>query len=261
MALVNMTLFSTCLNMDVEIEVYLPEARRGMEELHPDKKYPVIYCLHGYRDNYMSWVTKSTLLLEARKHECIIVMPDVRNSFYTNGKNGFNYYDYISKELPVKIANFFPVSTRKEDTFIMGASMGGYGAFLIAMNNPDRYHAAYSFSGPLALKYKNGSVFDFDSCMSRQVMGAMGSQEEFYDSDYYLMNTVKKFDEYSGDKPRLKAVCGKQDVLCYAYNEQFMKEVCENTSVKILYETSDGAHDYYFWNQYIDDAFQFFGIE
>ena len=261
MALVNLMMTSYYLNMDIEVAVYLPENTKTLEEYHPNKKYPVIYCLHGYRSNYMAWINRSMLPMIARKYECIVVMPDARNSFYTRGKNGFNYYDFISKELPIKIANFFPASIKKEDSFIMGASMGGYGALLLAMTNPDKYAAAYSFSGALDFQYQDGVVFGFDQRMSSQAMGAFGSAEEFEQSDYCLRNLLKKFDQLDGDKPRLKMICGTEDRLCYKYNEDLIQFIRENTSLDVEYETGPGDHDYYFWSPYIEDAYHFFGFK
>lgn len=260
MAIVHLTLTSNILNMNTEIMVYLPETHRGEEKMQPDRKYPVIYCLHGYKESYTSWITKSTLLMECRKHECIVVMPDGRNSFYSDGKNGFNYYDFITKELPIKIANFFPASTKREDTFIMGASMGGYGAFMIAMNNPQQYAAAYSFSAPLSLCYKDGVIFKSQETMQKQVMGAFGNQQDFENSRYDIFALAKRLDAYKQEKPRLKAICGKEDVLCFQENEMFIEKIRKYTSLNVEYEVGSGEHDYFFWNKYIDNAFKFFNL-
>ena len=259
MALINMTLFSNILNMDTEVAILLPENTHKMEELHPNKRYPVIYCLHGYRDNYLSWINRSTLYLEAKKHECIVVMPDCKNSFYANGENGFDYYNYVCKELPIKMANYFPISLERKDTFIMGASMGGYGAFLIAMKNPDKYAAAFSFSGALDFDYYNGIPFSFDQRMAKQVMGSIGGEQKYQDN-YYLRNVATKLDKMDCEKPKFYAVCGTEDPLCYKYNENYYKFIKENTSLEYYYKTSSGNHDYYFWNQYIELAFKFFEV-
>ena len=259
MAFIDITIASEYLNMYTPVAIIIPDEKLDAE-VPEGYKYPVVYCLHGYKDNYLSWMKKSMLEQVAREYKCAVVTPNCPNSFYTDGKNGFDYYDYVIKELPVKLSRLLPISTKREDSFIMGVSMGGYGAFMLAMNNPDKYRAAYAFSGPLGLDYENGVIFGINETMSRQVMGDFGTEEEFHNSRYYLYNAVNKLNEYQGDKPRLKAICGLQDPLCLTYSNKFVDYVKNNTSLSLEYETADGKHDFFFWNKYLDDAFHFFGF-
>lgn len=259
MAFIDMTIASEYLNMYTPVAVIIPDEKLG-EQIPQGYRYPVVYCLHGYKDNYLSWSRKSMLEQVARKYKCVIVTPNCPNSFYTDGKNGFDYYDYVTKELPVKLSRMLPISTERKNTFIMGVSMGGYGAFMMAMNNPEKYRAAYAFSGPLGLDYENGKIFAIDETMSRQVEGAFGSEDEFHDSRYFLYRAADRLNEYEGDVPKFKAICGLQDPLCLNYSNQFVEYVRDNTSLSLEYETADGQHDFFFWNRYLDDAFRFFGL-
>lgn len=258
MAIVDMILHSEVLNLDEEIAVLLPETRRGYEKL-TEKKYPVVYVLHGYKENHLAWIRKSNIEEIAKKLECIVVMPACKNSFYVDSKTGFNYMKYLVEELPIKIANFFPASIKKEDTYIMGASMGGYAAFNIALNNPDKYAAAASFSGVVGLDFDDGLFSKVDVKMNEQLRAIFGSREEYLNSDNYLKRKILEFDKLK-DQPRLYMCCGTDDFL-YNVNNEFIDYVKENTSVEITYETSSGQHDYFFWNQYIERAFDFFGIK
>ena len=128
MALLNVDFYSYYLGMDSPLTVLLPEKRGRKPEAAPDKKYPVLYLLHGHADDNTAWIRKSDLELLVRDHDLIVVMPSAHRSFYTNGRYGHLYFDYITKELPVIVGNFFPASARREDTYIGGLSMGGYGA-------------------------------------------------------------------------------------------------------------------------------------
>ena len=58
----------------------------------------------------------------------------------------------ISPRSSRSIGASFPVSSRREDTYIAGLSMGGYGAFKAAMTYPQRYAAFGSFSGALDIE-------------------------------------------------------------------------------------------------------------
>lgn len=55
--------------------------------------------------------------------------------------HGGKFFTYIADELPGKMRAFLPLSERREDTFIAGFSMGGYGAFKIGLARPMQYAA------------------------------------------------------------------------------------------------------------------------
>ena len=76
-------------------------------------------------------------------------MPEVQRSFYTTGKVGIDYFHYVADELPAICGKWFHLDQRRENTFIAGESMGGYGAVKIALNRPGRYEAVASLSGVL----------------------------------------------------------------------------------------------------------------
>lgn len=102
------------------------------------KKYPVLYLLHGHGDDQTGWIRKSMLELKVRDRELIVVMPTAHRGFYINGKHGYRYFDYLAKELPRAVGNFFHGSLERKDNYIAGLSMGGYGAFILpcpARNN------------------------------------------------------------------------------------------------------------------------------
>ena len=65
---------------------------------------------------------------------------------------GGRYWTFLSEELPALVGAFFRVSTRREDTFVAGLSMGGYGALKWALRQPERFAAAASLSGALHLE-------------------------------------------------------------------------------------------------------------
>jgi S-formylglutathione hydrolase FrmB len=60
---------------------------------------------------------------------------------------GYRYWDFVSQELLHKARGFFPLSSAREDNFVAGLSMGGYGALKLALSLPERFAAAASLSG------------------------------------------------------------------------------------------------------------------
>ena len=77
---------------------------------------------------------------------------------------GKKYWTFVSDELPQIARSFFHLSDKREDNFVAGLSMGGYGAFKLALNHPDRFAAAASLSGALDIRSRTladaGRKFD-----------------------------------------------------------------------------------------------------
>lgn len=78
-------------------------------------------------------------------------MPSAQLSFYSNMASGGCYLDFIAEELPKTMREFFHFSDKRENNFVAGSSMGGYGAFKLALTKPEQYAAAASLSGSLDL--------------------------------------------------------------------------------------------------------------
>lgn len=263
MAVVEMTLSSRHLMMETGVTVILPENRHGLKRKKENKKYPVVYVLHGFTENHSAWIRKSSIEEIVRDLEVIVVMPETNNSFYVDGKSTPQYQKYLTEELPIKIQNFFHASNERKDTFIMGNSMGGYGAFYSAMNRPDLYSAAYSFSGALALPWckKTNLFMNHEDYFKAFQLVFGNNKEEYLNSKMYLPNLARSLDEHNVEKPRLCAICGTEDMATYQSTRIFVEFVQKETNLQLKYLESPGDHDFNFWNQYIEDAFEFFGIK
>lgn len=121
MALIQCTINSRALGMNTDINVVLPEATFTTED-HPS--FPVLYLLHGGLDNFTNWQRYTMVEKYATDHNLVVVMPSAALSFYNDMVYGQNYYSYVAIELPQYVKSTFPVSDKREDTFICGLSMG-----------------------------------------------------------------------------------------------------------------------------------------
>ncbi|MFA6866961.1 MAG: alpha/beta hydrolase-fold protein, partial [Clostridia bacterium] len=133
---------TTCINM------IIPDSVR-MDNI-PLSERKVLYLLHGLSDDGTMWLRRSKIESYAEKYGLVVVMPSADRSFYCDGYDGKDYYTYITSDLPKYLHNVFNLSNNKENNFIAGISMGGYGAMRIALKNSNNYFAVGSFSGPLA---------------------------------------------------------------------------------------------------------------
>ena len=149
MAFLQVQFFSKSLDVASTVNVILPEPSQGIGMGSSEGKAlpKVLYLLHGYSDDHSIWMRRTSVERYAARHNLAVIMPAVNHSFYTNEKQGERYWDYVSEELPQVMHKFFRLSDKPEDTFVAGLSMGGYGSLKMALNHPERFGAAASFSG------------------------------------------------------------------------------------------------------------------
>ena len=117
------------------------------------RKYPVLYLLHGHSGNYTSWITYAKLPIQlATNYNCIIILPDGGNSWYVNwtgqtdGKK-HQWEDGLVNDLIPIIDKKFRTINNKKSRFIGGLSMGGFGALALGLKNPDKFGFVFSSAG------------------------------------------------------------------------------------------------------------------
>ncbi len=208
------------------------------------ERLPVLFLLHGLHSNYSAWSRYSSVERYANEHGIAIIMPDAGRSFYTNMHHGYRYFDFFSQELPDVANRLFPLSQERSQRFVAGLSMGGYGAFKIALSNPEQYSAAASLSGALSLT----EIEDPNSLLPdwRIIFGDNPSIEH---SENDLLNISKNYCEQHTLPLRLFQCCGTEDYL-YNSNQHFLKEGRE-LGLDLHYEESPGGHDWQYWDQQI----------
>ena len=137
--------------------VYLPPTYKK----ETARRYPTLYLLHGYTDKPEVWMTSDyqgmnlplemdSLIAKGVSAEMIVVVPNGRNaylgSFYTNSAATGNWEDYIYRDVVSFIDGRYRTIAKSSSRGIAGHSMGGYGAFTIAMKHPDVFGATYALS-------------------------------------------------------------------------------------------------------------------
>ena len=133
MALIQVNYMSKALFRIVPLNVILPADRFDADKdqylMNGDHKYKTLYLLHGLLGNYTDWVSQTRIHKWAEEKNLAVVMPSGDNAFYFKSRTPWNDYEtFIGKELPEITRRMFPLSDKREDTFIAGLSMGGYGA-------------------------------------------------------------------------------------------------------------------------------------
>jgi len=242
MSVFNGTVYSTSLRMMTSLVVSMPS---GGKRAYDAQDVPVIYLLHGLSDNHSAWLRRTNIDRYAEEAGIAVVMPEVQRSFYMDMKYGMKYFSYIADELPRICRSMFRVSERREDNFVAGLSMGGYGAMKMALRRPAQYCAAASFSGAVDLERRmNGA----DDLMTRQELFALvGGELSDEDNLFTLASDIS-----AADCPDLYLTCGHDDFLLED-NRNFIKHLNER-GITHKYEEWAGGHEWTFWDESVRRA-------
>lgn len=246
MALIQLSFKSKALLMQTSVNIILPMGMNRidfetMNDLsYEHKKFPVLYLLHGATDDHSCWLRLSSIERYAEDNGIAVVMPNADMSAYSDMVHGHKYWTYISEELPQFIQAAFPISDRREDTFAAGLSMGGYGAFKLALRHPERFAAAASLSGAVDLvgSLKKGERGLFDN--------VFGDPEKVDNSENDIFFLTKRLSESTGLKPKLFLACGTEDFL-YEDNVKF-RDYAAELDVELTYEEGPGGHEWQYWD-------------
>jgi S-formylglutathione hydrolase FrmB len=226
--------------------VILPEhttTQIGMTNVVHGHKHPTLYLLHGLSDDHTTWTRRTSIERYVSSLGIAVVMPQVDRSFYTDMAYGNKYWTFVSEELPRAARSFFPLSDAREDNFVAGLSMGGYGAFKLALSHPDRFAAAASLSGALNMADPINQERMPDDY--RLIYG----HEDIAGTDNDLITLLQRLDGAEGPTPQLFQSCGTEDFL-YDQNTVF-REACSQTSFDLTYEEGPGDHTWEYWDTHI----------
>jgi putative tributyrin esterase len=242
--------FSDALALSTSMTVLLPQrttTQIGMTGATAEGPPPLLYLLHGLSDDDTIWMRRTSIERYVAPLGLAVVMPQVHRSFYADEHYGGRFWTFLSEELPDLVRTWFQVSDRREDTFVAGLSMGGYGSLKWAMRHPERFAAAASLSGALHIGgMRTGRVRPEDPRLFDRVYGdrsPAGSEDD-------LLALVERADPAA--LPALYVCCGEQDELV-GDNHRFV-EACAAASVPVTASFGPGAHDWAYWDATIQDV-------
>lgn len=258
MAFLEFNYYSNALLKRVMVNVLLPEANKKSESVGIGDigEYKTLYLLHGLTGNHTDWIRRSSIERYAEEYNIAVVMPEVDRSWYTDTAYDAKYFTFVAKELPEVCRGYFKgMSSKKEDNFVGGYSMGGYGALKIALTYPDEYAGCVSLSGALDITRKNRplnlnewkSIFDFN----------MVSPNELEGSEHDLYALARKNFENGIDFPKMYIWCGTEDNPYLFKSNQDFHALLNEMNIEHFYQESEGDHTWKYWDLYIQDALEY----
>ncbi|MEB3212494.1 MAG: S-formylglutathione hydrolase [Leptolyngbyaceae bacterium] len=248
---------STACNGEMNFSVYVPpQADSG--------SVPVLYFLSGLTCTDENFMAKAGAQRYAAQHGLMLVAPDTSPrqanipgeddhwdfgtgaGFYVDAtvspwSEYYRMYRYVVDELPQVIADHFPADMSRQGVF--GHSMGGHGALVCGLRNPDQYRSISAFA-PIAAP----SQCPWGQKAFTNYLGDDASAWAQYDASQLVV-------EHGGDRPILIDQ-GTAD--SFLEQNQLLPEVfeaaCRKAHQPVTLRMQPGYdHGYYFISSFVED--------
>lgn len=257
MAFIQMNLMSGSLMRTVNVNVILPADELVFPGMPQPKPHPfkTLYLLHGVFGSHVDWVNGTSIQRWAEEKDLAVVMPAGENHFYVDDEKAHAYYgEFVGKELVELTRRIFPLSTRREDTFIAGLSMGGYGA----LRNGLKYRDTFGYIAGLSsanitegIEERTDDVSNFLESRSF-AESFFGDLTKVRNSDKDIRWLAHKLAEDGATLPKIYLACGVSDSLLPANRD--LRDMFAGLGYDVTYREGPGAHEWDFWNRYIKDV-------
>ena len=218
------------------------------EEIVP-QPYKTLYLLHGLYGSDDIFLANTSIQKFAEDNGIAIVIPCGENSFYVDDEKSHRFYgEYVGRELLDITRNIFPLSDKREDTFIAGFSMGGYGA----IRNGLKYSQNFSKIGMISAALITDDIVNYsdDSNVLRS--------RSFYESIFGNLDELKGSDmnpksliENCSNIPDIFMACGVDDFL-YPKNVDFY-EFLKSRDIDADFVEAPGEHTWEFCDEHIKE--------
>lgn len=227
----------------VPIQGQLLEARNAVvvvpaEYEQNTQRYPVLYLLHGLWGGHRDWLDRTNLLQYTKEMDVIVVLPDAGDSWYANSVNqpGARFEDYVVEDIVGYVDQHFRTLPFPAARYIAGLSMGGFGAYKLALKHPGRFSLVASFSGAFVI----ASDSTYESV--GEVFGPAGSEARQENNVVELIQQARL-----SDPPYFYLDCGTSDRLLE--NNRNVAAVLAERGLPYEYHEVAGDHSWEYWNR------------
>lgn len=236
---------SACLGTEKTFKIYFPP------DAKPGERFPTLFILHGAYGSCEDWVNRTNVAELADNYRMILVFPDGSPfGWYVDSptEKNMQYETYISKELPALIDRKYPTIAKREARGIMGLSMGGHGALLLAAKHPDVFGSASSLSG--ILKLTNHPIsWHIPDCL-----GPLTQNRKVWEAN----SVWEQADRFTTASVRLMFDCGKDDTATGAIiDNRLLHEKLARLGVPHIWRENPGTHSWQYWQEHLVEHLRF----
>lgn len=221
-----------------------------------NKRYPVLYLLHGLFGRYDDWVMRTNLAEYAKKYDLIVVTPEGHDSWYTDsaGEVTHKYETYFIRELiPDVDARFRTIKDRRARG-VAGLSMGGYGAIKYGFKHPDQFAFVASLSGALDPAVRTdaspGFAWDILRPSINSVFGPPRSETRLANDLHQIARSLSP--SQIAALPYIYFDCGLEDGFLATNRE--LADIFLSKKIPHQYRQLPGAHSWAYWDQQVQEV-------
>lgn len=217
-----------------------------------EKKFPVVYFLHGLTGHHTNWIERTRIALYATHYDLFIVMVEGENGWYTDSATvpTDKFESYILQELMPDVEKRFRVSTERDGRAIAGLSMGGYGALKFAFKFPSHFTLAASMSGALGAASWTDSELEGREFISQSLLKTFGPAGSTARAENDLLKLTREVSA-AGIKslPVIYFDCGTEDRL-FTVNRSYA-DLLLARKIPHEFRQLPGSHNWEYWDQQI----------
>lgn len=249
MAELNIDFFSNSLKRQTSFKMIIPNDIRNDWGAVDNEKRPMktLFLLHGYTGNAGNWVPDELM----RKYNFAVVMTNGENAFYLDGlSTGHEYCKLVGSEIVEYVRKTFRLAMSADETYVLGMSMGGFGALHTAFAYPENFGKTGAMSSALIVHEiagmkENGGNDVANYAYYHECFGDLSKVLESENNPETQVMNLKK----AGKKiPEIYMCCGTEDFLLE--NNRVLHKFLSDNDIKHEYAESKGTHDMVFWNEY-----------
>ncbi|WP_019239965.1 MULTISPECIES: alpha/beta hydrolase [Enorma] len=231
-----------------------PAAWERTPYLPEQPPFKTLFLLHGMSGNHRDFISETRIRTWAEQRGLAVVMPSGYNAFYLDHPDAHNYYGrFVGEELVEVARRMFPLSRRREDTFIGGISMGAYGALRNGFKYAENFGCIIALSSAMLVGDFNSVVSDDLFFLSRPFLESVfGDLNAVVDSDKDPRRLAADVVYCDRPRPRVFMAWGSSDPLA-APNRELATRL-RDTGIDVEAHEMPGGHDWDFWNVALPQA-------
>lgn len=245
---------SIILKTQVNVKVYLPNPENFMQQVEDFRQrytfapFKTLFLLHGLMDSAEQWVENTSITRIAQEKNIALVIPSCGNNFYVNTIYGSAYSDFLTKELPGFVRGLFPLSDKREDNYIWGISMGGYGALRLGFLYPELFSKVIAMSPTSDIEFSARFAY----AMGVKPDYIIGNWKELPGSELDLRTMAEKAAAHLEEIPEMLFIIADQDYMVRDNTE--FREFLTQKGFRSEFRTYPGGHTWNFWDAHVKEC-------
>lgn len=232
---------SAALGGDGEYCVLLPD--RWQENADTLK---VLFLLHGAFSEYKASIIYSSIPRLCENRNMAIVAPTCHLGVYTDMEYGENSYSMLKEVVDLSVKMFPVLPTDPKRRFILGISMGGHGAYKLAMERPNDFNSVAACSSPIDVVRTMTLLETGRHPGGAELYHAFGSSERYRGTQGDVIEMARRHKENGDRLPRLFLCWGDEDHA--RFEDAVTVEKFKALSIPLTTRMGKGGHNFDMWD-------------